>query len=321
MIHKIDVLMPVKRVDTFFELAVQSILESKEVDVRLILIDDTDGSKPIPMSEDSRIMIVTTGGVGYSKAIQAGLECVSSPFIAFQDSDDLSTPNRLIKQVELLKSQRAEIANCFMLRINEKGRPKVLQLPDLSFCSNKSLPLLLGSYGANSTWVTTSEVIKNNRLFDFSSESLDWNSALFNFTKLKITTYKSPGYLYRIHKKQMTGNSDYRFSLRDSIYPAWLELNTYFNLPVLAVEEYQSVAFPYGGSIWTLNSNRWAREFLKKFVSLNIGERRCARAVLGQRFIVNALKLRVRRIGFFELSLSLSFFFYLIRLNLTRILG
>ena len=111
----VSILMPVYNSAPVVGRAIQSILDQTFKDWELLICDDgsTDGSPRVITSfSDRRIKY-------YSNEQNAGslltriflLSQAKGDFIAFQDSDDFSLPDRLEKQVGLLNS-RPEIALC-----------------------------------------------------------------------------------------------------------------------------------------------------------------------------------------------------------------
>jgi glycosyltransferase involved in cell wall biosynthesis len=93
--------------------AMDSILAQTVRDLELIVIDDgsSDASRSIAEGvDDARVrVLVMPQNVGISRSLNAGLDAARAPVVAVQDADDLSTPERLERQLELL-SQRPDVA-------------------------------------------------------------------------------------------------------------------------------------------------------------------------------------------------------------------
>lgn len=309
MLPEVDVIVPFNRVNEFLLQSVESVLASKGVIVRIILVSDGVEMQALPVSfqENNKILIVESSMPGYVNAIEKGLEYVDSPFIAFQDSDDLTNPYRLASQIDKLTSENADICNCLMVKIDNLNSICKLQPPDLTGCSDKSLVLLLGSYGANSTWVIRRELLDPDRIFDYSAQALDWNSALKNFPTLKIVTVNRIGYFYRMHDEQMTRADSYRTLIKREIYPNWSQMNLKYGLTDLSVDEYQAVCFPNINSTWNSNTTNWCKSILKYARRFSLAEQIGIRAVLGQRWLQTVKLAQSKKMNFLQLNL-LAFF-------------
>ena len=106
----VSVVMPVFNSERFLAEAIESILTQTFTDFELIIIDDdsTDGSAEVIRayeSRDERIRFVQLAeNMGDAGARNAGIALASGKYIAFMDSDDISLPDRLQKQVNFLES-------------------------------------------------------------------------------------------------------------------------------------------------------------------------------------------------------------------------
>ncbi len=104
----VSVVMPVYNSETFLREAIESILNQTFTNFELIAIDDcsTDSSPDFLVEyqkRDDRILIHRqAANSGPATARNTGLNLASGKYIAFMDSDDISLPNRLEKQVAFL---------------------------------------------------------------------------------------------------------------------------------------------------------------------------------------------------------------------------
>lgn len=102
---RISVLLPVRNGLPYLSAAIQSVLSQSFTDFELIVIDDgsSDGSADaVRAIRDDRIRLLSTGGAGVAAALQAGLGVATGEFIARQDADDLSDPDRFARQVSCI---------------------------------------------------------------------------------------------------------------------------------------------------------------------------------------------------------------------------
>lgn len=107
---KVSVVMSVYNDSCYLKESVESILNQSFTDFEFILIDDgsTDDSWDILTHysrSDRRIKVVKNEqNIGLTKSLNKGLELAQGEYIARQDSDDISLPERLRLQTEFLDS-------------------------------------------------------------------------------------------------------------------------------------------------------------------------------------------------------------------------
>lgn len=114
--------------DTLRE-AIDSILGQTLRELELIIVDDgsTDTTRELVgevLVSDPRVTYLQLGHVGISRSINAGLAVAGAEFVAFQDADDWSLPDRLERELAVLES-RPEVAvvGCRMREVDECGEP------------------------------------------------------------------------------------------------------------------------------------------------------------------------------------------------------
>lgn len=87
--------------------AIQSILSQTFVDFELIVINDgskDDSSAVVRSFSDPRLRLIEQENRGLAATLNLGIEMARGEFIARQDHDDLSMPDRLEKQVAFLST-------------------------------------------------------------------------------------------------------------------------------------------------------------------------------------------------------------------------
>jgi len=120
--------MPIFNAERFLRRAIESILNQSFSDFAFLIINDgsSDSSEKIILSyKDSRIQLIKNiTNLGVIQSLNKGIELSSAEFIARQDADDISLPQRLQEQVNFLEkhSNIGLVGTCFMV-INEKGEP------------------------------------------------------------------------------------------------------------------------------------------------------------------------------------------------------
>ena len=105
---QVTVLLPVRNGSAHLSAALESILAQTFVDFELLVIDDgsTDATPEILRAvRDPRLRVVTNPqNIGLVPTLNRGLELARGEFIARQDHDDISLPERLEKQVAFLRA-------------------------------------------------------------------------------------------------------------------------------------------------------------------------------------------------------------------------
>lgn len=103
----ISVVMSVYNGEKYLRESIDSILNQTFKDFEFIIIDDgsTDKTKAIIQScKDKRIVLISRENKGLVASLNEGIEIARGQFIARQDADDISTPNRLKEQLTALNN-------------------------------------------------------------------------------------------------------------------------------------------------------------------------------------------------------------------------
>lgn len=102
---KVSVVMPVYNAESYLNDSITSILKQTYRDFEFIIIDDgsTDNSlSVIKEFKDKRIKIISRENRGIAYSLNQAIEMSSGEYIARMDADDISSEDRLEKQVEYL---------------------------------------------------------------------------------------------------------------------------------------------------------------------------------------------------------------------------
>ncbi|WP_371917000.1 glycosyltransferase family 2 protein [Streptomyces sp. IMTB 2501] len=98
--------------------AVASVLAQDRPDLRLFVVDDHSPDEAWtealrPHAGDRRLTVLRTSvNVGHLRIKNKVLELVDTPYVAFQDADDISLPGRLRHQLALLERDGADLVGC-----------------------------------------------------------------------------------------------------------------------------------------------------------------------------------------------------------------
>ena len=123
---KLSVLMPVYNGEQFLDKSIKSILDQTFNNFEYIIINDgsTDDSlKIIESYEDSRIKIINfSKNMGITAALNNGLNVAKGDYIARQDQDDISNPDRFMLQVEYLENNDVDLVDANFIFIDENDK-------------------------------------------------------------------------------------------------------------------------------------------------------------------------------------------------------
>ena len=126
--NKISVILPVYNSEEYVSESITSILNQTYKNFELIIIDDgsTDNSKVICKNfskKDNRIIFLDNNHIGLTRSLNKALEIARGHYIARQDADDVSLPNRFEKQIKwFLKDKKRVLCgtNCKILTQNNE---------------------------------------------------------------------------------------------------------------------------------------------------------------------------------------------------------
>lgn len=211
----IDIILPFHQENDFLYQAVDSIAKSKEVSMRLILIDSRprkqQGQRIRIPSELNFIHIDARLERQYPNAINLGFKNLKSEFFALMNSDDLVHPERFYRQIRQLQIENSDICVCKIRKFS--GKYSRIAIPPLAgnvrYNFFNYINLFIGAYGADATMLGRSEIIQKRQLKFPLSEHADWFFALENYKDLKVSVLNFSGYFYRMHGNQVTRSKKY----------------------------------------------------------------------------------------------------------------
>ncbi|MDR1001422.1 MAG: glycosyltransferase [Clostridiales bacterium] len=132
---KVSVVMPAYNAERTIEESIRSVSAQTYTEWELIVIDDcsTDGTDATVMrlsGADPRVKYYRNGqnsGVAYSR--NKGVNLANSEYIAFLDSDDKFSSNKLERQMAFMKIHNAQISYTASAFIDSEGNPFRYILP------------------------------------------------------------------------------------------------------------------------------------------------------------------------------------------------
>jgi hypothetical protein len=206
--NKIDVLFPVGNEHRFLESAIKSVRDSKGVLPRIIFIDNGIKELNLGRYANKNDIVLRAPTRGYTQALNFAhrADIDWGPYVAHMNSDDLIHQMRLKTQLDGLKEYLADLSICKLQKIDANSRRKHSFYGDPNYDYWHPLILMFGSYGADASWVSTSDWwVKNGLRNDRIHPDLaDLELALRVFPQTKIKVENSPLYYYRMHRLQMS---------------------------------------------------------------------------------------------------------------------
>lgn len=133
---RVSVVMPVYNVAAYVEAAVASVLTQDFADFELLIVDDGSTDDSLARCQafnDPRLRIICQANRGLAGARNTGIRHARGQYVAFLDSDDLWTPDKLTAHVAHLDADpRLGVSYCQSAFIDGHGhRLGVLQSPKL----------------------------------------------------------------------------------------------------------------------------------------------------------------------------------------------
>lgn len=223
----VDLIITFHRDDQFLAEAIQSAISSKNVKLRIIAVDNRRSNSPQPrILENPSITVVSSEEEGYARTLNAALPHLESEFVAFLNSDDLHSPDRLITQIEALEKFHGDISICNIQKFSDDNLIRK-RLGDLKVEKFHPELMLLGFFYTNATWVIRRSCLPQNFTWPTSVDHTYADWVLFKDTfidqRSKIVFINSKMYLQRVHSEQISRAKG--SSLDSAFIPHWLEMS------------------------------------------------------------------------------------------------
>jgi glycosyltransferase involved in cell wall biosynthesis len=214
----VSVVMPACNAATTIAASIDSVLAQDFADLELIVVDDgsTDATADIVRAvADPRVRLLQQQNKGVSVARNRAIAAARADLIAFLDADDLWRPDKLARQVALLRA-RPEVGLCYTAQtiIDRDGKmiSHYAAKPDYR---GRCLPVLLRSNGLGlSTVLTRAALLRELGGFEPSLRHCeDWDLWIRIATKAELDYIEDELTLYRFHPGSATADLD---SLREA---------------------------------------------------------------------------------------------------------
>jgi glycosyltransferase involved in cell wall biosynthesis len=257
----LSVILPFHLINRLLIEAIDSCLKSMPRNSELILLN-TSQKKFEFKSASKNIYVIDLPEFTYIQALSEGIKLAKGEFIALMNSDDLVVMTRFHKQLQIIAEEKSDLVFSGIQKFKGKNRKIYPLLGDIRGDSYRADYLLLGSYGANASWLFSASWAKKVNLFSSESDSSDWTTALRVFPESNISYTPEKLYLYRMHEGQITRkNPERHISLESN----WMKLNSDLQLPELSSAEIRHMTHPdvfMKSAIEIANINFWFEEYL-----------------------------------------------------------
>lgn len=230
---KVSVVLPVYNGEPYLPEAIESILNQTFNDFEFIIIDDGSQDKTWQIAntyaeKDRRLVLYRNpSNLGLIKSLNKGLELARGKYVARQDADDISLPDRLAKQVEYFE-QHPEIGllGTAYYRLNGQGE-RILRCPPATDTDIR-WKLLFDNVWCHASMMFRRALIKVGEPFyrDFlHAEDYElWTRLL---KKTRASTLSIPLVIYREHENSICSkNWNDQVSMVAKISAQ--EINTFF---------------------------------------------------------------------------------------------
>jgi glycosyltransferase involved in cell wall biosynthesis len=207
---RISVILPVYNAQAYLNDALQSIFMQSYQDFEIIAINDgsTDRSgELLDRYKDKRLKVIHQQNRGLAETLNMGIQLASGEFIARQDSDDMSLPERFAQQINYFDQH----PNCGLLGTqaniwhHQQKTKRMIQYP----CDNAKLQLL-GMF--NCLFVHSSVMARKEMIFAAGYYPLDsernppedFDLWLRMMEKCEVANLDKPYLIYREVKTGIT---------------------------------------------------------------------------------------------------------------------
>jgi glycosyltransferase involved in cell wall biosynthesis len=190
--------------------AVESILLQTVGDVEVIVVDDGSEDDTADVARaiaDSRVRLVSQANGGASAARNAGIRSARGPYVAFLDADDLWLPDKLARQLAVLRSRPdVHAVHCGATYVDDE-----LRVLSVRPCHPWRDPLLDVLLFENLSAFPSTLLAERERLeqrgFDTSLVMHeDWDLAIHAARHWSLEPIETPLTLYRVHRSNRSRN-------------------------------------------------------------------------------------------------------------------
>ena len=226
----VSVLMPVYNAEKYLEESIDSILQQSHFNFEFIIINDgsNDSSLDILNSySDARMIIVNnTENLGLIKSLNLGLSLCKGDYIFRMDADDISSPNRIEKQLHFMLASGVDICGTWFTLFKDNICGDIVKHKighyeikfDLIYNSSLGHPTVAFNRNILDTYLNINQFYSED--FPHAEDYELWTRLIFD---CKFDNFPNSLLLYRVHSTQVSSvKSDEQVQLSDLIKTTYL---------------------------------------------------------------------------------------------------
>jgi glycosyltransferase involved in cell wall biosynthesis len=211
----VSVIIPCYNCKDYIRETVESVLRQTYKNFEIILIDDGSTDGLFEACEDffhvNNVMYIHKENGGPASARNLGIAKSNGEFIAFLDSDDLWSPNKLEKQTAALVAGDCKLAYTKRAEfLSEKGTGEHIMPNAACYSGDVFERLLLGNFITNSSVMIKREVLNDVGLFREDNDFFaieDYQLWLRIAAKYNLCFIDELLIFYRLHQNQISKSS------------------------------------------------------------------------------------------------------------------
>ncbi len=205
----VSIVMPTYNAERYLKDAIDSILAQTYSDWELLVVDDDSSDKTRAVLEeyvrkDNRIKVIDGPKRGIAAALNYGISCACSKYIARMDADDMAMPKRIEKQVEYMENNpETGLCGTYYTALLENGKQAEPVFPT----ENEEIQsaLLFSNVINHSSVIMRSSVLKQGFYYDEKVKAAeDYELWLRMIPKVKFHNLSERLMKYRVTRKSLS---------------------------------------------------------------------------------------------------------------------
>lgn len=209
---KVSVIIPVYNCEKFLKQTIESVINQTYENWEAIIVNDasTDNSLKEAIKyakKDPRIKVVNMPqNSGVSACRNEGISHASGRFLAFLDSDDIWSPNKLMKQIFFMKKNHVGLSHTAYAFIDENSNPMEKGSVEVDFSVDRSKYMKTTQIGLSTVMIDRNIVpnISFPKDRELCEDARLWLDLLRN--KRKFYGLNDVLMLYRVRPHQLSHN-------------------------------------------------------------------------------------------------------------------
>lgn len=163
----VSVIIPAYNAEAYIDIAVRSVLSQTVADLEVLVFDDCSGDRTAERirqlaAEDPRVRPwFNEENIGVARTRNKGLDLASGDYVALLDADDLWYPDKLEKQIALMRSTNADLVYSGYALVDNSGK----KIKDFCAPPTETLESLLTQNGIGCSTVLLSRNVVDHYRF------------------------------------------------------------------------------------------------------------------------------------------------------------